>query len=41
MYGKAVELNRPESTFLNHKGVLFTTDKDIAKKMINLGSRVG
>jgi 3'(2'), 5'-bisphosphate nucleotidase/myo-inositol-1(or 4)-monophosphatase len=41
MYGKAIELNRPDSTFLNHKGVLFTTDKDIAKKMINLGSRVG
>lgn len=36
MFGNAIELNRPDSTFLNHKGVLFATDKDMARNIINL-----
>ncbi|MCF6203992.1 MAG: inositol monophosphatase [Methylococcaceae bacterium] len=36
IHGKAIELNRPESTFLNHKGVLFTTDIQIARKLIDI-----
>lgn len=36
MYGKAIELNRSDSSFLNHKGVLFATDRQIARNLINI-----
>lgn len=30
MHGQALALNRPESTFMNHRGVLFVTNKGLA-----------
>jgi myo-inositol-1(or 4)-monophosphatase len=34
--GKPLDLNRPDSTFMNHTGVLFATDKDIAEQVVAL-----
>ncbi len=36
MQGNPIDLNRSESIFLNHKGVLFTTDKVLADSILNL-----
>jgi len=32
-YGQPLELNRPESTFMNHRGVLFATDRKLANEI--------
>lgn len=34
IYGKSLDLNRSESTFMNHKGVLYASNKLIAKKLL-------
>jgi len=34
--GSPLDLNRPDSTYMNHKGVLFASDKKIATKIQNL-----
>ncbi|OPZ17879.1 MAG: Inositol-1-monophosphatase [candidate division BRC1 bacterium ADurb.BinA364] len=34
MFGNAPELNRRESTFMHHKGVLYATDKELARIVI-------
>jgi len=36
MQGNPIDLNRSDSTFLNHKGVLFATDKALADAILNL-----
>jgi fructose-1,6-bisphosphatase/inositol monophosphatase family enzyme len=36
MYGNPVELNRKSSTFLNHKGILYSTSKEIAESIIQM-----
>ena len=33
--GKAMELNRPDSTFMNHRGVLFASDARIASVLLS------
>lgn len=33
IYGNAMDLNRAESTFMNHKGILFATNEDICKRV--------
>ena len=35
-YGQALDLNRPDSTFMNHKGVIFASSKEIAQKIMSL-----
>lgn len=32
-YGQPLELNRPESTFMNHRGVLFVTERGMANEI--------
>ena len=34
--GESLELNRPDSTFMNHRGVIYTTDDALAKLIIEL-----
>lgn len=36
IYGKPLDLNRKDSTFMNHKGVLYASDSNMAKKLITL-----
>lgn len=36
MFGGALELNRAESTFMHHRGVLFSTDETLAKQIRTL-----
>jgi len=38
-YGQPLDLNRADSTFMNHRGVLFTTDQSLVADTVNL--RVG
>jgi len=35
-YGNALELNRRESTYMNHRGILYAADQTIAAAMISL-----
>jgi 3'-phosphoadenosine 5'-phosphosulfate (PAPS) 3'-phosphatase len=35
-YGQALELNRADSTFMNHRGVLYTTDARLAEEIREL-----
>ena len=39
-FGEPLELNREESTFMNHKGVLFCSDHTIAQDILRAISRV-
>lgn len=36
IYGESLELNRPESTFMNHKGIIYAANQDIAQAVIEL-----
>ncbi len=40
IYGEPMQLNRKNSTFMNHRGILFTTDKDLAEHIIALYQRL-
>jgi myo-inositol-1(or 4)-monophosphatase len=33
IYGDPLNLNRPDSTFLNHRGVLYASDKELARQV--------
>lgn len=35
IYGQPLELNRQDSSFMNHKGVVFASDDEIAESLIN------
>lgn len=34
-YGQPLDLNRPESLFMNHRGVLFTSSEKLARKILS------
>ncbi len=34
IYGKQLELNRPDSTYMNHKGIIFASDAEIAQAIV-------
>jgi len=36
IYGAPLDLNRPDSTFMNHRGILFTADHESAQRIIDL-----
>ena len=36
VYGQPLDLNRADSTFMNHRGILFTTDQALARDMRGL-----
>ena len=36
IYGQPLALNRPESTFMNHEGVVFASNHEIAQCLINI-----
>ena len=36
IYGKPLDLNRPDSTFMNHRGILYATDQTIAESIRNI-----
>lgn len=36
IYGQPLDLNRPDSTFMNHRGILFCTDNDLAQQISDL-----
>ena len=36
LYGQAMELNRPGSTFMNHKGILYTAQPELTTPIIQL-----
>lgn len=36
IHGAPLELNRPDSTFMNHRGILYATDSKLAKRIANL-----
>ena len=36
IYGQTLDLNRPDSTFMNHRGVLYATDRQLAKRIADL-----
>ena len=40
VYGEPLDLNRAESTFLNHCGVLYASDHDLSKKILDLYVRL-
>ncbi|WP_103921988.1 3'(2'),5'-bisphosphate nucleotidase CysQ family protein [Candidatus Venteria ishoeyi] len=40
IYGKTLDLNRRESTFINHKGLLYTADKTLAEQLIILNHQL-
>ena len=37
IHGDPLDLNRPDSTFMNHRGVLFATDEALAARLRTLG----
>ena len=37
LQGNPLDLNRPDSTFMNHRGILFATNEKLARKIIELG----
>ena len=37
LQGNPLDLNRPDSTFMNHRGVLFATNERLARDIIELG----
>lgn len=38
IYGNSMELNRPDSTFMNHHGLLYAANKDLADRIIALNA---
>ncbi len=40
IFGGALELNRKESTYLNHRGVLYSSDTALAKDLMELCQRI-
>lgn len=38
--GNPLDLNRPDSTYLNHHGVLYATNEELAKEIIELGKKL-
>ena len=36
IHGAPLDLNRPDSTFMHHRGVLFATDEDLAGRLREL-----
>lgn len=40
IYGKPLDLNRPDSTFMNHRGVLFTNNHDMAGRVMGLFAKL-
>ena len=40
IYGKPLDLNRPDSTFMNHRGVLFTNNHDMAERVMGLYTKL-
>ena len=40
IYGKSLDLNRPDSTFMNHRGVLFTNNHDMAGRVMGLYTKL-
>ena len=39
MHGNPLDLNRRDSTFMNHRGILFATSEEIAEKIRTLAER--
>ena len=33
VFGNSLELNRPDSTYMNHRGALYATNKELAKRI--------
>ena len=40
IHGNPLDLNRPDSTYLNHRGVLYATNEALAKEIIEMGKRM-
>lgn len=40
IYGQPLDLNRPDSTFMNHRGVLYATNKVLAKQVSKIYSHL-
>jgi len=36
IYGEPLDLNRPDSTFMNHRGVIFASHRAIARRVMNI-----
>ncbi len=36
IYGQPLDLNRPDSTFMNHRGIIYASDTQLAKQIIAL-----
>ncbi|MCK5666565.1 MAG: hypothetical protein KAI17_23905 [Thiotrichaceae bacterium] len=39
IYGNPLDLNRSDSTFMNHRGVLFSSDGDLAERVMDIYSK--
>jgi fructose-1,6-bisphosphatase/inositol monophosphatase family enzyme len=40
IYGEALDLNRKDSTYMNHKGILFASSNDIAQLIMDLHKKI-
>lgn len=40
MHGQPLDLNRADSTFMNHRGILYATDEKLAQELIALSKKV-
>jgi len=40
IYGQALDLNRVDSTFMNHKGIIYATEPKLAKQISNIYSQL-
>ncbi len=40
IYGNSLDLNRPDSTFMNHRGVLYSSSHDLANYIMDLYSKL-
>ena len=36
IYGEPLDLNRPDSTFMNHRGVIYASDSDMARRVMDI-----
>jgi 3'(2'), 5'-bisphosphate nucleotidase/myo-inositol-1(or 4)-monophosphatase len=34
-----LDLNRPDSTFMNHRGILYSTDSNLAQRIVDFYAR--
>lgn len=41
IFGRPLDLNRPDSTFMNHNGVIYTSNIEIATSIMNLYVKLG